>query len=423
MPAPKIVIIGAGSLSFGLGCLQDAMLTPSLKGAELVLVDLDEEKLTRTYRLAQLLNQESGAELKIAMTVDRTAALPGANYVITAVEIKRNDLWRKDWEIPLKHGLKHVLGENGGPGGLFHTLRMVPVLLEIARDMERYCPDALLINFSNPESRLTLAVAENTRIKAVGLCHGLQWQRWKISQYLNMDQDDIFIQAAGVNHFTWIQKLKDRRTGEDLYPKLAALEKTWDPLCQYLYQVYGLYPSPSDDHSGEYIGWSHHMVGLHGHDFAADDRHREEMDAKLAAMLAGERPVTELLARKSGEEAFDIIAAHWSGTPLYQMALVLSNREGLIPGLPAGCTVEVPGYVDTFGVHGLKVEPLPAGIMGMLHREATIQMLTVEAAVKGDRRLALQALLLDPVVTDPKAAEACLAELFEVHAPYLPTFQ
>ena len=168
----KIVFIGAGSMSFGLSMFRDMFFAENLKGSTLTLVDTNPEALARMTELARLLNKKSGAGLSIEHTIDRRAALAGAGFVLNATAIDRNRLWKLDYEIPKKYGIRHTLGENGGPGGLFFTLRTLPMVLDFARDMEELCPDALLINFSNPESRIVLALGKYSKIRALGLCEG-----------------------------------------------------------------------------------------------------------------------------------------------------------------------------------------------------------------------------------------------------------
>ena len=169
----KIVFIGAGSMSFGLTMFRDIFFAEKLQGCTSRSSILDPEALARMTELARLLNEQSGAGLTIEHTTDRRAALDGADFVLNATAIDRNRLWKLDYEIPKKHGIRQTLGENGGPGGLFFTLRTLPMVLDFARDMEELCPDALLINFSNPESRIILALAKYSRVRAVGLCEGI----------------------------------------------------------------------------------------------------------------------------------------------------------------------------------------------------------------------------------------------------------
>src|SRR6516162_8435922 len=169
----KIAFIGAGSMCFGLSMFRDIFFAEKLEGSTLTLVDTNPDALGRMTELARLLNKKSGAGLTIEHTTDRRAALAGAGFVLNATAIDRNRLWKLDYEIPRKHGIRHTLGENGGPGGLFFTLRTLPMVLDFARDMEELCPGALLINFSNPESRIVLALGKYSKIRAIGLCEGI----------------------------------------------------------------------------------------------------------------------------------------------------------------------------------------------------------------------------------------------------------
>jgi len=170
----KIVIIGVGSESFGRGQIADLLQAKELQGrnVQLVLVDVDELALERMTCLAERIKVHTGSDMEIASTTARTQALPGADYVITAVARKRYPLWEQDFRIPLAYGFRHCLGENGGPGALFHALRSFELVLPICRDMERLCPDSLLLNFTNPEARVLHAILHLTKVKAAGICHG-----------------------------------------------------------------------------------------------------------------------------------------------------------------------------------------------------------------------------------------------------------
>ena len=228
MKTPKIVFIGAGSMSFGIPTFKDIFTTPQLKGATLSLVDIDEENLERMYALALTMNEASGMELKIEKTMERRDVLPGADYIVNSLAIERCDLWKHDFQIPLKYGIKHCLGENGGPGALFFGMRTIPLIMDICRDIEELCPDAWFLNFSNPESRIVLAVNKYTNVKCIGLCHGIFMAQWDVCQILGRDTDTVEVTAAGMNHFQWLLTIRDKATGEDLYPELVEKEKTYD---------------------------------------------------------------------------------------------------------------------------------------------------------------------------------------------------
>ncbi len=442
MRATKVVMIGAGSASFGPAMIHDALLTPELRGSTLVLVDIAAQKLEVMAAYARVLNEALGAGLRIEHTAERREALPEAEFVITSVAVKRDDLWKLDFQIPLKHGIKQVLGENGGPGGLSHALRNIPIILGIARDVEDLCPQALLMNFSNPESRIGLALSRYTCLRFVGLCHGIGMGYDSIGRITGIEPADLVGIAAGLNHFAWFTDIRRRSSGEDVYPLLRAADEVYDPthypLTRRMFRTYGLYPHPSDDHIGEYLPFAWEACGLHGYDFAAADRRREEAWGRITRVVAGQEPVPAVepgggsagerqheagaRLRKSGEFAFPIIVSAADNRHALIEAVNIPN-DGLIANLPGWAVVEVPAVVGADGVKGVQVGRLPAGIAALLATQAHVQDLVVEAAVHGSRERALQALLADPVVHSAEAAERTLDELLSVHAAYLPQFR
>jgi len=431
----RIVLIGAGSASFGTGTLCDFFAArEELEGSTIALVDINPDALRTMAQIAQRMNEATGEPFVVEATTDRCEALPGAQFVIIAVAVKRNEHWRLDFQIPLKHGVKHVLGENGGPGGVFHAMRNIPIVLDICRDIERLCPDALVLNFTNPEGRICMAATRYTDLQFVGLCHGIGMSQTTIGQALDLPPEEIDPTAGGLNHFTWVLDLRRKGTGEDLYPafKRAMTEKNLEKvsvngygygvkLCHYLMDVFGYWPSPSDDHVGEYLSYAWEYCGLEGYDFDAVDRGTEEGWRRLRRWAGGKEPVDELLQRRSGEIAVPIIVGVLGNTHQYELAVNVPNA-GFIPNLPGWAIVEVPATVDATGVHGVNVGPLPEPIAAMCRTQIAVIDRLVEAAVYGDRNAALQALLLDPVVNGVSQAEAILDEMLEVHKDFLPQF-
>jgi alpha-galactosidase len=438
----KIVLLGAGSVIFSLRVLQDLIFhREALSGSTLVLVDIDERKLERVALLARQINRQAAAGYVVQHTPDRTKALVGADYVIISVEIDRDRLWQLDWQIPLKHGIRHTLGENAGPGGLAHTLRTVPLVMEICRDVERLCPNAWVLNLTNPLSRVCLAIARHTALKFVGLCHQIG-EGYYIAAHLlgrvgragpwpdNLRQQEeakrwLDIKAAGINHFTWMLDIRDKATGRDLYPELreAARRAAQDfhPLSRHLLDVFGLMPTGGDEHVGELIGYAGEVAELHGPDFALLARRRREFEHLLEAAADEQADLTEWLTGHSMERAVDIIAALHGNSNTFEQSANIVNR-GCIANLPDEAIVEVPVMVGGAGIHGLNVGPLPTGIAAMCAQQIAIQELAVEAALSGSRRLALQALLLDPTLNSRATAEAVLADLLAAHAGHLPLF-
>ena len=425
MRTTKIVLIGAGSAVFGLQMLRDAVNISEIRGSTISLVDVDSKGLEAVAALAHKLNEESGAGLKIEHTTDRTKALPGAEFIVISIAVNRLELWKLDWQIPIKHGIKHTLGENSGPDGLFHTFRNIPIVLDICKDIERLCPDALIFNFTNPVPRICMAIDRYTDLKSIGLCHGVSGHLHYLEKVMDLERGALDGKAAGVNHFDWFLDLRYKATGEDAYPefmrKLEAYDPTDQPLSRKMYEMFGFYPAPGDDHIGEFIPYATDYCGMDGFDFDNAERRKNLMWEKIGKWIRGEEPVTEFIGRESGERPINIIAGILSNSNHYEMAVNIPN-DGHISNLSHDAIVEVPALVSADGVRGLSMGMLPPGIAAMCQAQIWVQELAVEAAVTGDKDLALQAMLVDPTVHGAEAAERVLDELLALEADYLPQF-
>jgi alpha-galactosidase len=416
----KIVFLGAGSMSYGLNMLRDLVSGNELRGSTLIMVDKDAGALAKMRALAELLNEKTNAGLIIEQTTDRRAAFDGAEFVVNATAIDRNRLWKLDFEVPRKYGIRHTLGENGGPGGLFFTLRTLPLVFDFARDMQELCPRALFINFSNPESRIILALGKYSSIRALGLCHGIFMGQADIARILDLPYDDVDVWGAGINHFQCLLQVRHRRTGTDLYPLLRTRERDYDPkfapLSRRLFRSFGYWMTCSDEHFGEYLayGWE---AGEKGYDFAADERARAEFTGTLDRVLAG-APVPPDWLSPSGERGAAAIGGIIHNKKRVLESGIVPNR-GVVPNLAADAAVEVPVVVDAAGVHSISLGPLPDAVAKLLSTQISVQELAVEAAVHGSKEIALQALLIDPVINSASAAVKLLDELWEVNRPYI----
>jgi len=457
----KIVVIGAGSAIFGLNTVSALMGSPRLRGSRLALVDRNAETLALMARLAERFNREWDAGMSLTTHTHHLEALDGAGFVVSAIEVPpREELWRKDYEITLKYGVRQPYAENGGPGGFAHAARNIGPVLAIAHDMEQACPDAWFLNFSNPMMLICDAVARYTKIKVVGLCHqinagygmvgyvlanelGIQVPQGTISahadpgiwpQLVNLAHqalEKVDIQAAGLNHFTWMLDLRDKRTGEDLYPlfaeRWAAFDPTFEPLSRRVYDAFGLFPIPGDEHLCEYLPWlsdprtrpwEKYEVSLYDWERMA---HLRGVGHEAIAMMGDGRLPVDGLRHLDSEGAREMIENIAGAGHHYHMAVNLPN-QGYITNLPEGVIVEVPGLVSGAGIQGVGVGPLPEGIAELCRRELTVVRLCVDAAVHGDRQLALQCLLLDPVITDLDVARQILDDYLQTYREYLPQF-
>jgi alpha-galactosidase len=430
----KIVLIGAGSYSFGTMTIRDLMQTSELKGSQVVLVDINEERLDRMTRLARRLNETWEAEFEITATTDRCDALPGADIVVGAVEQRRYPLWQMDIDIPRRITGIELYGENGGPGGFFHTLRQVPITLDIAYDIERLCPDAWFVNMSNPESRLCLALHRYTEVKNVGVCLGAYITKRYIAQkVLGMDEAHVDVKAAGINHCHWVMDIRDTRTGEDLYPKVRAkidhVDPDWQPLSQECLRRFGYIPGPGDTHVGEYISWAHKFFKPNYTQWIFDaDKRENEMEARLEAVASGEGSLDaeelEDFMAESGHrwQTLDIILSLLDNGNRYVLSANIPN-DGYITNLQQDTIIELPVLVAADRIHGLGMGELPPAIAALMDLQLTVMELNIEAAVTGDRQTALEGLMIDPLVPDPASAQKILDEMLIKQADFLPQFK
>ena len=458
----KIVVIGAGSASFGENTLSALMRSKKLRGSKLALVDHNTETLDTVKRLAERLNREWDAGITVTAHAHHSEALEDAAFVVSAIEVgAREGLWRKDFEIPLKYGVRQPYAENGGPGGFAHAARNIGPVMEIVRDMERSCPDAWFINFTNPMIRICDAVNRHSKIKAVGLCHqifiGYTMVGIAIAKDLGITVPDgivgmhaditqaplhnqvraqivprVDIRAAGLNHFSWILSIRDRQTGEDLYPlfrqRFLELDPAFEPLTRRVFEAFDLFPVPGDTHLCEYLPWVSNPVtkpwekyDLRLYDWDMNAAVREFSHQRLKSMADGETTIEGMLETDS-EGALEMIENIAAAGTHYHLAANLPN-SGQIANLPLGATVETPVVVDGDGIHPVHVGAFPEPVAELLRRETTVvAQLCVDAAVAGDRQKALQCLLLDPVVDDFELAKQILDDYLTSYKEYLPQF-
>ncbi len=457
----KITVIGAGSASFGENTLSAIIRSKKLRGSTLALVDRNADTLDIVHRLADRLNREWDAQFTITSHTNHQDALPGSKFVVNAIEVgARENLWQRDFEIPIKYGVRQPYAENGGPGGFAHAARNIGPIMQIAHDMEQACPDAWFVNFTNPMIRICDAVNRHSKIKAVGLCHqiyagytmvgvalskdlGIEVPEGLTGLHAAVDQHPlqhrvreqivplVDIRAAGLNHFSWILSIHDRRTGEDLYPlfrkRFFELDPNFEPLTRDVFSALGMFPVPGDTHLCEYLPWmsdaqtkpwDKYNIRLYDWDLMAAVREFEL--ARLNDMANDEATVEGLLDTDS-EGALEMIENQVCATTHYHLAANLPNA-GQISNLPIGATVETPVIVDGAGIHPVHVGALPEPVAELCRRETMVAQLCVDAAVNGDREKALQCLLLDAVITDIETGRKILDDYLTSYKEYLPQF-
>lgn len=452
----KIAYIGAGSLQFGPIIVQDILMSSTLceNGLEIHLMDIEKSHLDHVVKHGEYVNAKLNRQAKIIATTNRDEAIKGANFVICALEKDRNVYWSQDFHIPRKYGFKQVYGENGGVGSLFHALRNIKVIMDLAKAMEKLCPDAMILNFSNPEHKICEAVTRLTSIKTVGLCHGVFMGREQLSELLDVPLTDLQTKACGINHFTWFQEIKQKSTGKDLYPKLREIESNGDWLAKWhelalgriLFRRFGLWPSPASNHYGEYIRWAEEFVipqlqffydPYEGHPWENNqipegvytvdqvDYEREwTKDWSKRLLPVGSTEEIQLenedgSFKSSGEIATLIMESVVSNKKQWLEAVNVPNN-GAIPNLPNDLVVELPAYCDAEGIQPVSMDPIPEGIAATIRLHASIHQLLVEAYNEQSKDKLLQAILIEPTVNSYRNAIDMCNEMLTLQKEVLP---
>jgi len=428
----KIVLIGAGSNSFGRGTLADLMACREVLEARRVtvaLVDTNEAALSKMVGFADALKAYRGADVTIEATTDRAQALPGADYVVTAVSVERNRLWAQDFSIPLAFGFRHPYGECGGPGAAFHTLRSLNLVVPICQDMERLCPDAMLLNFTNPENRVCLAARRLTSIAPVGLCHGPVGTHHDVAHILGRPAGEIEISVGGINHFHWVLGVTDLATGDclldEFHARLSSGEGHLGPLTRYCFERFGRLPFPSDSHTAEFLPFGYEFIGPHYLKYsqwieAAEFGNTANTPDAISQVATGGADITDELAAPTQELVLPLIADMVLDRNIRRVSSNVPNDGCAVANLPEDSIVEVPVIAGAGGVKPVPVGPLPEAVAALCRLQMSIQELIVTAYAEKSREPLLQAMLLEPTVDDTGHAVEFIDEMCRLQAPYLP---
>ncbi|MER8012644.1 alpha-glucosidase/alpha-galactosidase [Streptomyces sp. NPDC094149] len=400
MSIPKITFIGAGSVVFTQGLLADLFAFDELKSAHIALHDIDSERLSTAYAAAHLIADELGARPEISAHLDRREALTGADFVINMVQIGMGEATRIDFEIPARYGLRQTIGDTLGIGGIFRALRTFPFLKELGQDIAEICPDAWLLNYTNPMAMNVQYLSQATGLtKVVGLCHSVYWTMRGLADLVKVPYEEVTYQAAGVNHQAWL--LRFEHQGSDLYPRLDALIAGDEQLRRRvrvdMYRRLGYYPTETSEHSSEYVPWYLH------HDSEIDRLRlpigeylrtvQENVDAyeKTREALACGAPIE---VEGTMEYAPQIIHSIVSGTPRTVYGNV-PNR-GLIQNLSPDGVVEVPCLVDASGIQPTRIGALPPQLAALNRTYLSANDLVVRAAMEDEPRHIRHAAMIDP---------------------------
>ncbi len=430
MSKEKIVVIGAGSLQFGLGSVGSVIHSEILDGSTICLHDINEETLGLATQACQSAVESGKLNYTVESSLDRKEALKNATFVINAIEIPpRFKLLRWDFEFPMMWGSTQITGENGGPGGFFHSLRVIPPILDICEDIQKICPNAFFINYSNPMSRICLAIKRKfPNQKFVGLCHELGNNAPQIlPKILDTPMSNIEIKAGGLNHFGVVLEAKYRDTGRNAYPDIrqkgpAVLgrlaEKTDLSLIKFILETYDYYAYTTDNHYGEYMSWAWEVADLpHGREFWES---YEVMLAKSFNRIKRtiERGKGAKLVRADAERAIPIIEGIITNGNHEESSVNIPN-DGIIMNLPQDLVVECPAIVNKDGLHGVPLGDYPKGLAALLRTQASVQDLVVEAILTKSKKVALQALLADPVINSSSQAKNIFESMLKLQKKYI----
>ena len=436
----KIAFIGAGSYGFTRSLVRDVLTFPLLRDATLALMDINPERLEFAERSVKKIVELGNYPAKVIATMNRAEALEGADVVIVTILAGGVDIWQHDILIPEKFGVDTNIGDTRGPSGIFRALRTIPVMLDICRDMERLCPDATMLNYTNPMAMLCRAMQKESSIRVTGLCHSVQGTAMMLARWIGAPYEEITYTCAGINHMAWY--LNYNWNGKDAYPLLRkAVAETpeiynEEIVRNEMFLNLDYYVTESSGHNSEYNWWFRKRPDLiekyctHGTGWNPGVsryildvyRGRDETWRESAReWFASDNPIS---LDRGHEYAAYIVNALMGGDPFQFNGNVTNN--GLIDNLPGNCCVEVPVWVSKKGLEPVRVGALPPQCAMLTNLSANIEEMAVEGALTGNPRLVYQAILHDPLT----AAVLSMAEIKEMvnamfaqNKDYLPQFK
>ncbi len=428
-----IVILGVGSTYFTRGIVE-SLIT---KGGEweVRLVDIDPKALEIAELLTKRLVDTYHAPVTVRGSLDRCEVLPGADAVVSVIGVGGRRAWEKDVAVFRQFNIYQSTGDTYGAGGVSRALRMIPVLVEVARDVERLCPNALFINFSNPLTVNVWAVSKTTGLKVAGLCYGVTYYQHYLANLIGMPWDQLTCRAIGANHFTWITDLSYK--GESVWPQVRKVMEEkgaalGNPYTWELFRMFDAFPCVGDGHICEFVpGWQG-KGAYYGKTFGMDFHNFEQYAAtfdrvydEMADQAYGRAPIIKRAENPSEKEMFkdedlfiDVLNAALGEDQI--LRTVNLPNHGTATNLPEGAVLEATTLINGDGFQPLTFGALPPGITAILLRILGTQELTVEAALKADRKLAIQALVAGETVRTEAEAEKMMDVILDTHRDYLP---
>jgi len=437
----QVTFIGAGSFGFTRTLVKDILTFPATRDAKLVLMDIDEERLEYITKAVQMIVDKGGYPAKVVATTDRAKALKGADAVICTILAGGFDVWKHDILIPKKYGIDTNIGDTRGPSGIFRALRTIPVMLEICRDIERYCPDAILLNYTNPMAMLCHAMQRATPVKVSGLCHSVQGTAEMLARWIGAPMEEITYVCAGINHQAWYTRFE--RNGKDAYPAIRKAVRRKEVYNEEIvrnemFNHLGYYVTESSGHNSEYNWWFRkrpdliekyctHGTGWNPGKYAyilQEYGKREKTWRRNIRKWLARAEKGDLNLERGKEYAAYIINAYLGGE-LFEFNGNVPNT-GIITNLPEGACVEVPVVANRRGFNAIHVGALPPQCATLNKVSVDIEMMTVEAALSGDPMLAYYAVCYDPLtaaVLSLAEIKKMVREMLEKNKRHLPEFR
>ena len=434
--APRITYVGAGSAVFARQVMTDILSIDGLDHGTFALVDIDAQRLDTARRIAERLVVRAGKDWRVVASLDRRDVLPGSDFVVNSIEVAGRENVGHDYDIPLRYGVDQCIGDTIGPGGIFKALRTGPTWLEIVADVCRLCPRAIVLNYTNPMSILTLAAARSAAVQVVGLCHSVQGTSRQLANYLDLPYEALGWRCAGINHNAWFTELT--AGGQDVYPRLreaARIPEVYeqDPVRFEVMFRLGAFVTESSGHFSEYVPYFRKRpelirlycrqgyLGESGFYARGWPQWQEAHRRTAEEWASGLKPMP---ADRSSEYAADIVEA----ATLHRPKVIHGNvtNAGLVDNLPQGGCVEVACLVDANGVQPCHFGPLPEQLAALNRSHMAVHELVVEALLRRDRQAARYALMLDPLtaaVCSLEEIDRLFDEMWEAQREFLQPFE
>ncbi len=435
----KIAFIGAGSFGFTRGLVKDIMTFPLLKNSTISLMDINKERLEYSKKAVEKIIAAGKYPAKVEATMDRKHALKGADAVLCTILAGGVDVWRHDIEIPKKYGVDTNIGDTRSVSGIFRALRTIPVMAGICKDMEKYCPDAILLNYTNPMAMLCRAMQRESSIKVSGLCHSVQGTAMMLAEWIGAEMEQITYVCAGINHQSWYVEFK--KDGKDAYPLIRkAMKKKeiyeHEMVRNEMFLALGYYVTESSGHNSEYSWWfrkrpdliekycsSNKNVGWNPGEYAYIVKHYLQQEETWKDEI--KKWMKEKVDLKRGHEYAASIINAYMGGDLFVFNGNVPNT-GIIPNLPDRACVEVPVLADRRGFNPIHVGSLPSQCAALNNVSISVEEMAVEGALTGNAEAVYHAVCYDPLsasVLSLAEIRKMVKEMLEKNKPYLPQFK